>query len=120
MTASAYSNNSHNNNNSHHRRDNDRRDNDRRDHDRRDNDRRDHRNHSISSWKAKRIAQHVFPRKQIVRVDLRWDRGTKEYQVKFRDGSRVDVRARDGRVTYVHNNSHRHHRVRNTHYSHRY
>lgn len=73
-----------------------------RDHNRRDNDRR-----GISEWQAKRIAQSIFPRKHIVRVVLRGDDGRREYQVRFADGSRVDVRARDGRVTFVDNNSRR-------------
>lgn len=68
----------------------------------RDNDHRD-----ISEWQARRIAQHVFPNKRIVRVELRRDDNRREYQVRFADGSRVDVRVRDGQVTYVDNNSRR-------------
>ncbi len=61
----------------------------------------------VSEWQARRIAQNVFPRKHIVRVELRGDDNRREYQVRFADGSRVDVRVRDGQVTYVNNNSRR-------------
>lgn len=72
-------------------------------HDDRRDDRRDRRDDRriISAQRAIRIAKNVFPRKQVVSLQLRWDRGVREYQVRFRDGSRVDVRARDGRITHV-------------------
>lgn len=70
-------------------------------------DRRDNERRNVSEWQARRIAQQVFPRKHIVRVDLRSDNGRREYQVRFADGSRVDVRVRDGQITYVDNNSRR-------------
>lgn len=91
------------------------RDNERRDNERRDNERRDNERRIISEWQARRIAQNVFPRKHIVRVTLsndnnnnnRYDNDNnnnnrREYRVYFADGSRVDVRARDGQVTYAH------------------
>ncbi|MNS90849.1 hypothetical protein D3C72_1249160 [compost metagenome] len=81
----------------------------------RDNERRDNERRIISEWQARRIAQNVFPRKHIVRVTLsndnnnnnRYDNDNnnnnrREYRVYFADGSRVDVRARDGQVTYAH------------------
>ncbi|MFZ2836258.1 MAG: hypothetical protein WAZ21_02975 [Candidatus Saccharimonadales bacterium] len=86
-----------------------------RDSERRDNERRDNERRIISEWQARRIAQNVFPRKHIVRVTLsndnnnnnRYDNNNnnnnrREYRVYFADGSRVDVRARDGQVTYAH------------------
>lgn len=83
-----------NNNSSHKDKDDDKR---------RHDDRR-----GISEWQARRIAQHVFPHKHIVRVVLRSDDGRREYQVRFADGSRVDVRVSDGRITFIDNNSRRH------------
>lgn len=95
LSAGAVSNNSGHNSDSWNR-DNERRDNERRDHERRDNERR-----RISEWQARRIAQHIFPRKHIERVVLRGDDNRREYRVHFTDGSRVDVRARDGQVTFA-------------------
>lgn len=81
---------------------------------------RDDHRRIISEWQARRIAQNVFPRKHIVRVvltsdnnrrhdDNRWNNNnSRVYIVRFSDGSRVDVRARDGRVVFVDNNSRRH------------
>jgi hypothetical protein len=83
-------------NNSGHNSDSWNRDNERRDNERRDNERR-----RISEWQARRIAQHIFPRKHIERVVLRGDDNRREYRVHFTDGSRVDVRARDGQVTFA-------------------
>ncbi len=97
LSANALSNN-HSNNNSHHQQDNDRR----------DRDRRHHHNREITQRKALRIAQRVFPHKRIVDIDMRRDHGVREYQVKFKGGNRVDVRVRDGRVTYVHVHHHWH------------
>lgn len=72
---------------------------------------RDNNRRIINVRRAVRIAQNVFPHKRVVRVELKRDNGVREYQVRFADGSRVDVRARDGRVTLVRNESrnHRHH-----------
>ena len=60
----------------------------------------DHRR-GITERQARRIAQDIFPRKHIVRVVLRGDDNRREYRVHFADGSRVDVRARDGQVTFA-------------------
>jgi uncharacterized membrane protein YkoI len=60
---------------------------------------------SVNRAQARRIAEGVFPRKDVSTVNLRMDGGTSEYRVRFTDGSRVDVREHDGRTTFVHSNN---------------
>lgn len=56
---------------------------------------------SVDRREARGIASDIFPNREIRSINLRTDNGVREFQVRFWDGSRVDVRARDGRVTYV-------------------
>lgn len=67
-----------------------------------------HGQREISRWDAMRIARSVFPYKRIASVQLHGYGWYSEYQVRFTDGSRVDVRKYGGQVTYARNAYHHH------------
>lgn len=58
--------------------------------------------HNISEREARRIAQNLFyPRKHVSYVTSYGHGYDKVYRVFFTDGTRVDIRARDGRIINV-------------------
>lgn len=56
---------------------------------------------SVNRREARDIAQDIFPQREIRDVTRQNDGRVTEFRVRFEDGSRVDVRQSNGRVTFV-------------------